>query len=250
MARRQVTVYQDDTYIVSYPKSGNTWTRFLLANLLSPNQEVDFLNIEGLVPDIYQALDLKLSQIARPRYLKSHEYFDPRYKKVVYIVRDPRAVAVSYYHHLIKMRRIEPALSMEDYVQGFLRGDWDDFGTWGENVGSWLGARRESKDFLLLRYEDLKADAQKGIAEIARFLNLSLSDEQAQLVQERSSFENMARLEKEQTKQWRPTKNSRQDMAFVRSGKAAGWREELSPELAELIYETWQEQMNELGYEK
>ena len=51
IADRNVAVYPDDTFIVSYPRSGNTWTRFLIANLLHPEIEIGFANIDSVVPD-------------------------------------------------------------------------------------------------------------------------------------------------------------------------------------------------------
>src|SRR6266478_4226707 len=50
-AERNFAVYPDDTFIVSYPRSGNTWARFLIANLVRPNETVTFANIEKLIPD-------------------------------------------------------------------------------------------------------------------------------------------------------------------------------------------------------
>ena len=47
IADRNVAVYADDTFLVSYPRSGNTWTRFLIANLLHPEVEVGFANIDS-----------------------------------------------------------------------------------------------------------------------------------------------------------------------------------------------------------
>src|SRR3712207_7954466 len=43
---------------------------------------------------------------SKPRLVKSHEPFDARYGRVVYLVRHPTDVAVSYYHFLIKMRQV------------------------------------------------------------------------------------------------------------------------------------------------
>ena len=48
---RNLRVYPDDVFIVSYPKSGNTWTRFLIANLVYPEKNPDFSNINALLPD-------------------------------------------------------------------------------------------------------------------------------------------------------------------------------------------------------
>ena len=47
-------IYPDDVMIVSYPRSGNTWVRVLLANLISDSAEpVDLVELEDLVPDIH-----------------------------------------------------------------------------------------------------------------------------------------------------------------------------------------------------
>src|SRR4051794_3610937 len=88
-AGRRLTVLPDDIFIVSYPRSGNTWTRFLIGNLLSPNSPVTFANVESRIPEIYLCTDQQLRELAKPRIMKSHEYFDPRYKKIIYLVRDP-----------------------------------------------------------------------------------------------------------------------------------------------------------------
>jgi len=40
--------------------------------------------------------------------MKSHEPFDVRFRKVIYLVRDPRDVAVSEYHFDLKKRYIDP----------------------------------------------------------------------------------------------------------------------------------------------
>ena len=48
---RNFPVFPDDTFLVSYPRSGNTWTRFLIANLISHDEPVTFANIEKKIPD-------------------------------------------------------------------------------------------------------------------------------------------------------------------------------------------------------
>ncbi len=78
---RDITIFPDDVFLTSYPRSGNTWTRFLVGNLLHQEEEVTFLSVERLVPDMYKHSDRVLRTLPRPRIMKSHECFDPRYRK-------------------------------------------------------------------------------------------------------------------------------------------------------------------------
>jgi len=51
-AGRNVTVLPGDVFIVSYPKSGNTWTRFLLGNLIYQDKPITFANVESRLPKV------------------------------------------------------------------------------------------------------------------------------------------------------------------------------------------------------
>src|SRR5438477_9923385 len=105
-AGRGLTIFPDDRFLVSYPRSGSTWTRFLIGNLLSTGEPITFANIERRCPSIYICSDRQLRAVTRPRLLTSHEAFDPSYTTIIYVVRDPPAVAVSFYHYSIKNRHI------------------------------------------------------------------------------------------------------------------------------------------------
>ena len=62
-----MTVFPDDLFIVSYPKSGNTWTRFLLGNLIYQDEPVTFANIEYRIPSVYIFSDRQLHRLPRRR---------------------------------------------------------------------------------------------------------------------------------------------------------------------------------------
>jgi len=245
---RNVEVFDDDAFIVSYPKSGNTWVRFLIAHLVAGGRKVDFSSVQEIVPGIDWLSAKKLGALARPRLLKSHEYFDPRYERVVYLVRDPRDVVVSYYHHDLRRRAIPEGCPMEPYVGRFLAGRLDPYGSWREHVGSWLGARDGDPGFLLVRYEDLSAAPQQGLRQIADFLGLRPSAADLELACQRSSFEAMRKLERFQAETAGTLSQVRVQQPFVRSGTVGGWRRELPPALAARIAARWGSTMAALGY--
>jgi len=250
-AERNFRVYPDDTFLVSYPRSGNTWTRFLIANLVHPDKAVSFTNIEQLIPDTSSQSNRALKRTPRPRIIKTHQYFDHRYPRTIYIVRDPRDVALSYYDFQRKYRQIEDGYPLDRYVDDFVCGrlisaDW---GTWAENVASWVYTRGNRKEFLLLRYEDMIKDTAAELLRIAAFLGIEADPQRLQGAVERSSADRMRELEKSEAGQWIATKNRRQDIPFVRVAKSGGWKASLPQACVGQIEAAWGDLMTTLGYE-
>ena len=256
LAGRGVTVYPDDIFLVSYPRSGNTWTRFLLGNLIYQDEPVTFSNIESRIPEIYFNPDRALRDLPRPRVLKSHECFQPQYPRVIYIVRDPRDVAISFYHHNVKAGNIPDDYAMTSFVPRFIGGEFDrKFGSWRDNVLSWLSVRGDSSSFMMLRYEDMKGDTAGALLQVIEFLQrgsfrkLDSSPEALQRAVELSSPERMRELEKKEAADWVLTKKTRSDKPFVRTAKAGGWKSNLAQGSVEAIESAWGDLMGRLGYE-
>jgi hypothetical protein len=248
-AARGLTVYPDDTFLVSFPRSGNTWTRFLVCNLINPDDPVNFAQLESRIPEIYDVTDRNLRAFPRPRIIKSHECFDPRYKKIVYIVRDPRDVLISYYEFQLKRRVISEDISLEDFVPRFMESEIEPkTGSWRDHVVSWTATRGSQKNFLLLRYEDMLADTQKESTKIAAFLGLDSSPERIARAVALSSADRMRKLEKEQSRQWKETKETRQDKPFVRKAASGGWKTILSEKSVAQIESAWGDAMRSAGY--
>lgn len=249
LAGKHYTVYPDDTFLVSYPKSGNTWVRFLLANLIHPNETVGFANINQLLPAPGVLSKRFLKTLPRPRILKSHEPFDVRFRKVIYLVRDPRDVAVSEYYFDRKKRYIAPEMTLEQFIKPFLAGETSSYGSWWEHAASWIGPRYGNPAFLLVRYEDLLTDPIGKTAKIAEFLGIKADEERLRAAVERSSADRMRKLEQQDADKWTGTKNTRKEIPFVRSAKSGGWKESLPRPLVEEIEVAWFPLMNFLGYE-
>jgi hypothetical protein len=256
IAGRGLTVFPDDVFLVSYPRSGNTWTRFLLGNLIYQDAAVTFSNIESSIPEIYFNRDRFLRQLKRPRMLKSHESFQPHYPRVIYIVRDPRDVAVSFYHHNVKARNIPDNYPIASFVPRFIAGEFDrKFGSWRDNVLSWTVLRKDDPWFLMLRYEDLKRDTANVLVNVVAFLDrcsfrkIDSSPQALQRAIELSSPERMRTLEKQEAGNWVLTKGTRSDKPFVRSATSGGWKSQLSPESVAAIESAWGPLMQTLGFE-
>ncbi len=246
---RSLLILPDDIFLVSFPKSGNTWTRFLLANLRFPDQPATWANINRLIPDPTVTTKKDFDRMPRPRIIKSHECFDPRYPRVVYIVRDPRDVVVSQYHYHRKIRKIEDDSPMEKFVTRFLAGETCPHGSWGQNVSTWLTTSEGNPRFLLLRYEDLVADTARELAKVVAFLDLSAGPEQIAQAVERSSADRMRQLEKRQPDKNELMKGSRKDLSFVRAAGSGGWRSDLPAPMVARIEAAWGSLMQHLGYE-
>jgi len=246
---RDITIFPDDVFLTSYPRSGNTWSRFLVGNLVYQKEAVTFLNVERLVPDMYKHSDRTLRNLPRPRILKSHECFDPRYRRVIYIVRDPRDVAVSNYHWEMKQRSMGEAYPIEKFIPRWVEPIyWARLGSWGEHVTSWLSTRQGKDNFLLLRYEDLLENPPRELAKVCKLFAFEPAPERLARAAELSAADRMRKLEKEQGGKWVQTRDTRQDKPFVRKAASGEWRKILPPESVALIENMWGSIMKNLGY--
>src|SRR5207253_8791643 len=84
-----IRIRPDDVFIVSYPRSGNTWVRCLMANLLAPDEKITFRNIENYVPSVYKSADVLDARAGR-RDIKSHNTRYALYPTLIYVYRDGR----------------------------------------------------------------------------------------------------------------------------------------------------------------
>lgn len=227
---------RDDVFVVSYPKSGNTWVRFLLANALYPDADVDFHTIHDLVPEVGKE-DVRRAALPPPRILKSHAPYRAVYPRVIYILRDGRDVYTSYYHYK------KPNLPDDTTFESFLRRDlWPT--RWSDHVQGWMDAASARDNILVVRFEDLKDDSVRELRRMLDFIGEAhISANCIGEAVEKSSFENMRRLEEQRGKKYGP--NTR----FVRKGKVGGDQDLFTREAREIIEQEEGDMLHHLGYE-
>lgn len=236
----------DHHYIVSFPKSGTTWMRFIVGNLIS-REPVDFVSVQEIVPPITGGAGGHGANTVRGhRFFSTHRAFDPRLGRVVYVVRDPRSVAVSYFFYSKKYRKIPGDLPFRDYLPVFLDGGSGEFGAWPHHVGSWLGAREGDRDFLVVRYEDLLKDTAAEIARLNNGFDLGFGEREIRAAIEKSSFSAMRKAEvSNPIPKW---KNARKDIPFIRKGDVNEWKSYFDDRALDRIPSEMRRLMESLGY--
>jgi hypothetical protein len=172
--------------------------RFVLANLVS-SRPTDFLSLEERVPSIYVSSARHIRRLPSPRVIKSHQAYTSDYRRVVYLVRDPRDVAASYLRYLQRIGAQDKSVTLDVFADGFAKGHgtWLSFGSWADHVTGWL-LRRGDSDFLLVRYEDLLDNPDQWIARVAAFCGIAAD---ARLISDalaKSSSDKMRDFEKAQ----------------------------------------------------
>ncbi|MEM9451246.1 MAG: sulfotransferase domain-containing protein [Cyanobacteria bacterium P01_E01_bin.6] len=217
---------EDDIFLVSYPKSGNTWLRFLIGNYLSGNK-CSFRKIDFITACVYLTSPEFASQMEQPRFIKSHEPWTPDYKRVVYLVRDARDVAVSYYFYNLKFRKIESGTTFSEFIKQFNAGSVGIFGNWVNHVNYWLNLSPEN--FLLLKYENMLDDTEYEFRKLLDFCDIPIDENRLLSAIETSKFENMRKLEEQEEKfaqNWGDP-----SIRFVRKGGSQNWKEYFTDDL-------------------
>ncbi|MGB5747934.1 MAG: sulfotransferase domain-containing protein [Desulfobacterales bacterium] len=237
--KKTLKIFPDDIFLVSYPKSGNTWVRFLIANLLKNDDElIDFHSAIKFVPEIGTHTDV-IANLDRPRIIKSHELYNDKYPKVVYIVRDPRDVYVSYYHYLKKK-----LLEGMTFAQ-FLRKDDLYPSRWHEHVKSWI----DKPNLQLVKYEDLLVDTYGELSKILSFIDRDDFDEkQIKKAIAASTFEQMKKIESEKGRPFKTKADAMRATQFLRKGIKGDWINYFNEDDLKLIEKEAKNFIVRLGY--
>ncbi len=248
-------VRPDDVFFVGHPKSGNTWLGYMLGLLVNPEkiEEITTATMGQYMPVIH-ASDQRIPEfehLPSPRIFRNEgPRFPDIYPKTLYVVRDPRSVLVSYYHHC-KHDTSRDNWTLDAFVDEMLEHgcirELEPFVVrWDVQVLDWL-QRQQSQPVHVVRYEDMKEDCLGELRKAAAFIGVDASEQLLERAVERGDFSSMRKQEEKYGAEAFPGEKGKKGF-FMRKGEVEGWRKELSERSIERIESTFAEAMQAMGY--
>ncbi len=273
-------------WLASYPRSGNTWMRVLLTNYLCPADQpadIDSIGIGYPIASSRQSFDEHVGiessdltdaevQRYRPRvyeqiserseetvFLKVHEAFTynddgspliskAATKAVLYLIRNPLDVAVSFASHSrCPIQVTVDAMGEEGKQLGDAVGRAqfrfpEKILTWSRHVTSWVD--EPGLNVHVVRFEDLIADTAGTFAEVVRFSELEEDPHRIAKAVEFSSFKKLQAQERDRGFGERLP----QSESFFRRGKVGSWSEQMPADLIKKLIADQREVMFRFGY--
>ncbi|MGO1119946.1 sulfotransferase domain-containing protein [Rhodovibrionaceae bacterium A322] len=268
-------------WLASYPKSGNTWMRAFLHNMLRnpdkpiPINEIDRFTIGDANIGWYNRFtskkgdELSLEDLAelRPKvhrafttafpdsvFVKTHSYMGESCGTplitmevtagAIYVVRNPLDVTISFADHfgLTIDKAIEAMSRPGGHSKPTESAVVEFINGWSQHVQSWTQIPNPALH--VVRYEDMTNKPLQTFRKITKFLGVNPSDERISKAIRFSSFKELQKQEKETGF----VERSENQKAFFRKGGTGGWRKKLTDEQVRKIVKLHREQMNRFGY--
>lgn len=228
-----------DIFVVGYPKSGNTWFQVLVAGAVYGvlPDIVPMSLVQELVPDVHKTPWYK--RHAEAMFFKSHDLPDPRFRRVIYLLRDGRDAMVSYLHYqeAHERRQLDFAAFLQDNQRLHPC-------KWHKHVQAWL-ANPYQAEMIFVKYEDLKTDPEKELRRVCEFAGLKRSADVLELAARSATFDRMRAKEASEgpfSKSWP------KDKFFCRRGQVGSYREEMPREVLEGFMQEAAPMLHECGY--
>ncbi len=279
-------------WIASYPKSGNTWIRSFITSLLYSNDGTnDFSNLDKIkqfpdrslfknfvndfqnIEEVYKNwlkvknyinLDNKIKFLKTHHVnctIKSYDFYDEANSLgTIHVVRDPRNVLISIKNHfsLNDFNEAKEFILKEKNWVGIILNKNNILkdnkiptliSSWRINYLSW---KKITKNYLLIKYEDLIKDPNKEFFKISYYLEniMNTKFEKNKILNaiKTSSFNNMQILEKKGLFKEYVTDDNNKKINFFNLGPKNDWKIYLKNEIVEEINFKFKNEMKELGY--
>lgn len=191
----------------------------------------------------------------RPRFIKSHlpPHFLPTQlwsvkPKVLFVLREPKDTAVSYYHHNVNIGGWKG--TKLEFMQCFLDGQvaWGDYWRHTKSIWSKLG----ESNVKLLRFEDFKNNLRGTVEEMAAFMEQKLTEAQFAQLMNHLNFKSMKNnpllnMDEAVTVSKKKYGLEESGFSFIRKGEIGSHKEEMPVEFVEIFNQRTRLEFHELG---
>uniref|UniRef100_A0A8C5QSU1 Sulfotransferase n=1 Tax=Leptobrachium leishanense TaxID=445787 RepID=A0A8C5QSU1_9ANUR len=251
-------IKHDDVFLVTYPKSGTIWTQHILSLICSegyrngteetttdtripwletksPDIHVDWTKYAEISPRLFTT---HLSYSLIPQELKTKK------GKVIYVVRNPKDVAASFYHFYNIFVHLKKPANFDEFMERFLAGDVV-AGLWFDHVQGWY-SHKDEFNVLFLKYEDMIMDLCSIVQKICKFLGRELDETTLNTVVEKASFKNM-KMDTRANGEHLPGQFFNENKArFMRKGTIGDWKNLMTVAQSEQFDAIFKEKMKGL----
>ncbi len=201
---RDFKLRSDDLFVVTYPKSGTTWLQQIVKLIRNGGKEderrcnevVLWLESRGGHMDDPD-YDKNADEMPSPRSFSGHTPYHmmpggaphTSPSKYVYVARNPKDVAVSFYYHARSFKAFEYSGPWEHFFRLFMDGRVDS-GLWFDHVLEWW-KHKDEPNVLFLKFEDMKNDLCGAVKQIVDFMECDFGPDAISSIAALSTFQSM-----------------------------------------------------------